>query len=200
MLCLALFPTGRSRNRGALSKINFLKKLPVRWLSGLSQTRLQKIKQVFSIFKIAVPLCPAKCDILFQTSLPPMKSKKEDVLVLLFTLLLVTAYCFWPVFIQMYCEEMEIHRLKLLFNRDLEEGNLCPEGLRCLKILINNYTSVQDKKIFGEQDAAMLSRAVDDLKTRHIGEWHFQTPQFQVAILGPTLFPILLYIFKILIK
>lgn len=128
-----------------------------------------------------------------------MKSKREDVLVLLLTLLLITAYCFCPPFIQMYIEEMEVHELKSLFNRDLERG-VCSERMECLKILINNYASVQDKQIFREQDLATLRAAVGNLRIGHANEWQFQTPHFQIAVLGPTLIPIILYIFKSLMK
>lgn len=125
---------------------------------------------------------------------------KQEKLLLLLAVLIATAIHFLPVLLGEYASERAVRRLKLRFNAELTSGKGCSERLAYLKILINNYASVEDKRIFLEKDPERLRAAVDALEIRSTRRWQRMTPQFYVAVIGPIIMPVMVYAIKGLLR
>ncbi|KAI5178986.1 hypothetical protein PAEPH01_2588 [Pancytospora epiphaga] len=124
-----------------------------------------------------------------------MKSKEGHGFYLMFIFILITTYHFLPILYGTYSQHRIIKRLKKTFNEILLQDSPDLERMKYLKILINNYTSHEDSKIF-EYENDKLKNILKNIKIIHTKLWQIYTLKYQAIILGPTVIPVLLYIVK----
>lgn len=125
-----------------------------------------------------------------------MPNKQTKAYGLLVAVIIATLYHLGHAHYAVYVLEAEKNRLKRAFNTNLQQNRLTKDSAYYLKVLINNYESVQDKSIFNETDSVALRVGIERLVIVHSPVLHLYTPRFQIAILGPILLPIMSYIVK----
>ncbi len=117
--------------------------------------------------------------------------------ILLIGIIFLLFYHFFFFFYEDHIKEKKILDLKIEFNRDLENNILSSEHAKYLKILINNYVSIEDKSIFKEKyNFAKCKYYADNLKFKNREEWTWNSEEFNAAVLGPMFFPIVVSLLK----
>lgn len=124
-----------------------------------------------------------------------MKREKLDTILLICMLFIATLYHLVPPLMSLWATSRAKYNHKVLFNKMMDE-RVSEEILGHLKILINNYESLQNSDVLRSRDAYELKKAVDDLKICHSKVWRFYTPYFYFMLFGPIYLPVLVYIIK----
>lgn len=115
-----------------------------------------------------------------------LKSRKEAI-VLLCSIVVAIAIHLSPVLYRSWATERSIRRHKAAFNRMMQEGLVEKDVLMYLKILINNYESLENVSILHSTSVGELREATENLVPVHCVRFLKYSPMLNVVMLGPLL-------------
>lgn len=125
-----------------------------------------------------------------------MLKDKKEAMVLLCSIFIAIVIHVGPVFLDSWITERDIFRHKETFNQMMRDGSTKEETLKYLKILINNYESLEDTSILESTNVADLKKVTESLTPVHRTEFLKCSPMMNIAVLGPLLVPSTLFSIK----
>lgn len=123
------------------------------------------------------------------------KSRKEAI-ILMCSILVAIAIHLGPVLYRSWAIEKSILRHKAVFNQMVQDGTVGREILMYLKILINNYESLDDVSILQSTSADELRKATESLMPVHCVKFLKYSPRLNMIVLGPLLGPPAVFVIK----
>lgn len=124
-----------------------------------------------------------------------LREKTKEVFLLIEILLAVLWHIGHPLYTQ-YVIDQRKRNAKITFNALVDSNNTTLDVLKCLRILINNYESLDNVKILECRDLTILSNACDSLIPKQQKIFLFYSTTMNLCTLGAVLLPGLSFVLR----
>lgn len=127
-----------------------------------------------------------------------MKTNKKEYIVLIISIISAFLIHLAPFYYHSFILNSKILKAKQSFNDLLKDNSVDTEILKCLKILINNYESLEDESVLNSGNLEELQDAVENIKIQTHDKILKYSPLMTLSMLGSvTITPIVFSLKKL---
>lgn len=128
-----------------------------------------------------------------------LQNKSKEIFLLFQIFVALIIHIFWPIILDLNVEKHKKQAM-IAFNQELKSQKTSLEVLSYLKILINNYESLNNTSILNSRDVKELKMACDSLEPIQKKYFLYYSLSFNLAVIGSILVPGLSYSIKRIYK